>query len=298
VTGWRELLPVHRAANAVPRMTAAERNDVFSDIKKHGLFERVKIWRDDNGQYSVLDGIHRLDALEAIPTEKERLLDEIHILTHPDGGGTPRLSIFEIVASDIDPVTYVVSQNIHRRQLTVTHEQKRDLIAKVLEANPEKSDRHLAKAVGVDHKTLAAVRREKEARGEIPHVETRTDTKGRHQPATRAKATASAAPVSNAPPAPAEGREDHLQKVAAPTLNGQAPVPLTGTPKRDAKLITEHYGHDGLKLRELARLLDWRASRAFGRAARSKPDVEPEANDDVDDGVEEFHHHQAAALHE
>src|SRR5262249_40068638 len=39
-----------------------------------------------------------------------------------------------------------------------------------------------AKQAKVDHKTVAAVRREGEARGEIPHVETRTDSKGRKQP--------------------------------------------------------------------------------------------------------------------
>jgi hypothetical protein len=39
----------------------------------------------------------------------------------------------------------------------------------------------------VDGKTVATVRAEQEGRAEIPHVETRTDTKGRKQPAKRAK---------------------------------------------------------------------------------------------------------------
>ena len=46
-----------------------------------------------------------------------------------------------------------------------------------------------------DHKTVGKVRAEKEARGEIPHVEKRKDTKGRKQPAKKpvAKPAADAA---------------------------------------------------------------------------------------------------------
>jgi hypothetical protein len=52
---------------------------------------------------------------------------------------------------------------------------------------PSKSDRQIAKFIGVDHKTVGKIRREAEARGEIPHVEKRTDTKGRSQPAKKPK---------------------------------------------------------------------------------------------------------------
>jgi hypothetical protein len=49
----------------------------------------------------------------------------------------------------------------------------------LIKAQPEKSDRQIAEQAEVDHKTVAAARQEKEARGEIPHVEVRSDTKGR-----------------------------------------------------------------------------------------------------------------------
>ena len=45
--------------------------------------------------------------------------------------------------------------NIQRRHLTA--EQKRDLIAKLLRANPERSDRATAKIAKVDNKTVAVV---------------------------------------------------------------------------------------------------------------------------------------------
>lgn len=61
---------------------------------------------------------------------------------------------------------------------------------------PERSDRQIAKMVGVDHKTIAAARTKGEDVGSIPHVETRTDSRGRKQPATKTK-TANPKPVDH-----------------------------------------------------------------------------------------------------
>ena len=74
----------------------------------------------------------------------------------------------------------MLALNVHRRHLTA--EQKREVIAKLIEAQPEKSDRQIAKQVKRDHKTVGAVRAQMEDVGRVPHVETRTDTKGRKQP--------------------------------------------------------------------------------------------------------------------
>src|SRR5262249_30251866 len=82
-----------------------------------------------------------------------------------------------------DPYEYVISANLHRRHLT--SEQKRELIAKVLKAKPEASNAAVAKQVKADDKTVAKVRSELEGRSEIPNVNTRTDSKGRKQPAKR-----------------------------------------------------------------------------------------------------------------
>jgi hypothetical protein len=89
------------------------------------------------------------------------------------------------VPDEVDSFAFVLSADIHRRHLTA--EQKHELIAKVIEAQPEKSDRQIAKQVRVDHKTVAAVRAKMVDVGRIPHVPTRTDTKGRKQPATKKK---------------------------------------------------------------------------------------------------------------
>jgi hypothetical protein len=83
-------------------------------------------------------------------------------------------------------VGFVISANLRRRHLTP--EKKRELIAKLLKTEPEASDRQIGASVAVDHKTVGSVRAELEGRGEIPHVETRTDSKGRKQPAAKRKA--------------------------------------------------------------------------------------------------------------
>jgi hypothetical protein len=69
-----------------------------------------------------------------------------------------------------------------------------------------------------DHKTVASVRAKKERRGEIPHVEVRTDSQGRKQPAKR---TPVVVPVSRDPEVAAEEERDtnveEIRKEALPT---------------------------------------------------------------------------------
>lgn len=57
--------------------------------------------------------------------------------------------------------------------------------AEELKRDPAQSDRIAAEKANVDHKTVAAVRVDMEQRGEIPHVDIRTDSTGREQPARK-----------------------------------------------------------------------------------------------------------------
>jgi hypothetical protein len=65
----------------------------------------------------------------------------------------------------------------------------RDLIGKLLKADPQKSDRAIANQIGSDHKTVGAKRKLDEERGEIPQVRRRTDRKGRNQPSHKSRGT-------------------------------------------------------------------------------------------------------------
>ena len=84
---------------------------------------------------------------------------------------------------DADPFAFVASMNLHRRHLS--HEDKSRAAGKLLEANPEASNRQIAEQVGFDHKTVGAIRQKKEGRGEIPHVAAVKDKTGRRQPTKR-----------------------------------------------------------------------------------------------------------------
>jgi hypothetical protein len=167
----RDVLKVHPAADLFPPMSATELQELGEDIKNNGLRSRVVFWAAEPGaERLLLDGRNRLDAMElaGLPTDN---------VQQTTWYGSQR----------VDPVAYALSANLHRRHLTA--EQRRDLIAKVLKAQPEKSNSSIAKQVKADDKTVASVRREMERRSEIPNAETRTDTKGRKQPARKHKAT-------------------------------------------------------------------------------------------------------------
>jgi hypothetical protein len=67
--------------------------------------------------------------------------------------------------------------NLHRRHLD--REARRLLVASRLTVNPEQSDRAIAETAGVDHKTVAVVRQEKIATGEIPQLPKRKGKDGK-----------------------------------------------------------------------------------------------------------------------
>ena len=110
--------------------------------------------------------------------------------------------------------------NLYRRHLT--RAQIRELIAWALKQTPEASDRRMAGKTGVNHRTVAGVRRQLEARGEILHLPTRNGQDGKEYPVA-AKPTVYAASSSegrrakslldrlgdDAPPRPASIRVLH-----------------------------------------------------------------------------------------
>jgi len=172
---WRDVIKVHPAADLFPMMSEAELRKLGEDIVANGLREPVTLAQSEviGENLVLLDGRNRLDAME---------LAGLQIVT---AAGVLDDWLYTVPAEPRDPYAYVFSANILRRHLTA--EQKREAIAKLVKAQPEKSDRAIAREVKVDHKTVAAVRSDAEARGEIPHVEKRTDTKGRQQPAHKSE---------------------------------------------------------------------------------------------------------------
>jgi len=82
-----------------------------------------------------------------------------------------------------EPYAYVISANIHRRHLTA--EQKRELIAALLKAAPERSNLATAKIAKVSDKTVARVRDRLETTSEFPKLTKRVGLDGRARSSAR-----------------------------------------------------------------------------------------------------------------
>jgi hypothetical protein len=156
--------PIHPAADLVPPMSKEEFDGFVADIKKRGLVEPIHTIGDE-GNEQILEGRHRALACKL----------------------TKQKPVYRPYLGD-DPYGFVLAKNIHRRHLAA--EGKRDTIAKLLKAQPEKSDRQIATTIKASPTTVGKVRSEMEKRGDVSRMDTRTDTTGRQQPATKHKGTA------------------------------------------------------------------------------------------------------------
>jgi ParB-like chromosome segregation protein Spo0J len=175
--------PVH-PVNDAPMLSKAELKALADDIKKYGLQEPIVIWVDNTAETTgnkgpypryLLDGRNRIAAL--------RLLD----IADPNKAPTGKLSIntvrfcyafkLETVLGgsksaskwvvDTDPYALHLSLNYHRRQLSPAERrtmlstvQKRWAIKQAIIKYPQKSDREIAKSVGVSAPTVGTVRTE------------------------------------------------------------------------------------------------------------------------------------------
>ena len=147
------------AYQLLPGLSPEEYDALRSDISAHGI--RVPVDVDENGQ--VLDGHHRsLIAAELGIDCPRRVLAD---LTEPE------------------KVAHAIAVNVHRRSLS--REQRRELLAASIKAEPEASDREHARRTGSSHPTAADVRRELVESGDVEELSTRTDSAGRQQPASK-----------------------------------------------------------------------------------------------------------------
>jgi hypothetical protein len=158
---WRELLPVHPAAELFPRMSPDEMKALGEDIKANGLQSPIAFLKGKDGTPQVLDGCNRLDAMELVgfqfcPGEDGKAPAGLSF-TRPDNRQAvyylwhAKYSYFPEVNGD--PYAFVISANIHRRHLTT--EQRKEIAAALLRVNPARSDRSVAKEVRLDNKTVA-----------------------------------------------------------------------------------------------------------------------------------------------
>jgi len=198
-------LPFHPLANLFPLMEGDEFDALVADIKARGLIERIIVYDG-----AILDGRNRYRAcLEA--------------------GVEPTIQRYEKGGLELqDPVAWVISRSLRRRHLTP--EDKIKILAQLVAAHPEKSDRKLAKEAGVSHPTMAKARREAEATGKALPVAKRVGADGkararptkkaRKQPAKKAKSKTPEAPKAAAS-APKRETPARAQQDVGPQSTGE-----------------------------------------------------------------------------
>ena len=111
---WRDVLPVHPAAELFPLMAETDPTalkELGDDIIKNGLTSPIVLWRADpkSPTACLLDGRNRLDAIELA-------------IGNPVEVGAPSLMAGEFLATNkvivldkaVEPYAYVISANIHR----------------------------------------------------------------------------------------------------------------------------------------------------------------------------------------
>jgi hypothetical protein len=295
MTSWRDLLKIHPAAELFPLMGPDESKALGENINaQNGLKHPIILWFSGacplhRGRYALhkvtwddvvlLDGRNRLDAIEtagfkalfrnagyngprlimtkpAIDEDGDEYDEELDIETK---------CLFEIdgMGEKHDPYAYVISANIHRRHLTTA--QKGELIAALLKAKPERSDRATAKIAQVDHKTVAAKREKLEGGGEIPHHETRVGKDGVAQPAEKPPTRTQARAFHARDADMAQGLSDPLAEPERPEGSKTVRIDVTHE-ERVVKLPVSNVTYTEIALRpavaEIAKLSEAVTSKA------------------------------------
>lgn len=151
-------------------LTDEEYEALKADIRQRGVLVPVEL--DENGL--ILDGHHRVCAWNELKAEGVPLADYPRIIR-------PGLT-------EEQKRAHVRALNILRRHLT--QDQRRAAIAAQLKETPERSNNTIAKELGVDDKTVGAVRRGLVSGSEIPNLSAVTGADGKTYPATRPEKSA------------------------------------------------------------------------------------------------------------
>lgn len=153
----------------LPDLTDEEYQALKADIEARGV--QVPVERDETG--AVLDGHHRIRACE-----------ELGITDYP--------TIIRTGMDEDQKREHVLALNLDRRHLT--REQRKELVARLLVAKPDVSNRQIAEAAKVSHHTVADVREDMQATGQIAQLDRTVGADGKARPAHKPTAVITTTP--------------------------------------------------------------------------------------------------------
>jgi hypothetical protein len=169
---WAEAFHVHPDCLKLPPALPGEVAALASDIARQGVLMPL-VFRIPEGKTTddaeLLDGRNRLEALTQLGYRFAWVKGKGPWMRDPDGAVTELRFELKTAGEVPFPLEHIVSLNVVRRHWTTA--QKREIITELLKDIPERSDRETARLVGVDNKTVGAVRAHLEDLGELMHLD-------------------------------------------------------------------------------------------------------------------------------
>lgn len=208
-------LRIHDRAAVVPFPDPEQHGDLTDDIAAFGIQVPLDILDDG----TILDGRTRYSIAKAL--------------------GIIDLPV-RVIRTD-DPVGYMLRMALRRRHLST--QQRKALAESLMRLDPGRSDRGIAHETGLSHPTVAAVRADLEARGDVESLSTRTDSLGRQQPAGKPDRVPDPTPDEKAwdDALPDPATVDALDRGMAEAAAGQTvPMPRPARPSADLPVTDAH----------------------------------------------------------
>ena len=155
--------PIYEPILKLPPLRYEEFVALKDNIAVNGVLVPILV-DSDGSKRKIIDGNYRKRIAEELGYDCPEIV-------HPN-------------LSEDEKRTLARALNLARRQLT--QEQKRELIADQIEETPERSNRWIAKQLGVHHSTVGAVRGEMQSVGGFSQLDHRIGNDGKVYPATKA----------------------------------------------------------------------------------------------------------------
>jgi hypothetical protein len=157
MTSWRDTIEIHPLAADFPPMSEDKLGELGEDLKKQEQLTSpiaICVQHPMDDTFQLVDSCNWLDAMMLVGVKFEFKQNRDNGFWRLEADGL-EFSPCHVVLPD-EVLAYAISANVHRRLLNC--DDNRNLIAKLINAMPEKSDRQIAETVKLCPNTVGTVR--------------------------------------------------------------------------------------------------------------------------------------------